>query len=458
MNGVVPSRALLWLAALAGLPLATAAGLGGGVGGAALLALAALALTASLDAFLALPRLRRVTVTAPPVLHGAKTREVPLELELHGLEVRADAALSWPAALSCTEPLARVTPADAVAKWTVRLLERGRHRLSALYLECASPLGLWRRRKVVPLELEVHVFPDLRRERRGLAAIFLNRESHGFHNQAQIGKGREFDHLREYVAGDDYGDIHWKTTARRGFPVTKTFQIERTREVYAIVDHSRLSGRTLRQPLDPAAEVAATERGHLTGGDAEITTQLERAIESALVLGLAAEKQHDHFGLVTFADRVTRFVRSGSGKAHYNSCRQALFNLQTQPVAPDFEELFVHLRRTLTRRALIIILTDLSDPLQAESFAQSLRLVSRQHLVLVSMIRPETATPLFSRADVETPADVYRDLAGHFLWHDLQEIGKVLGQQGVHFGLADSTQLTADVVSRYMQVKQRQLL
>ena len=44
--------------------------------------------------------------------------------------------------------------------------------------------------------------------------------------------------------GDSLGDVHWKATAKRGHPVTKEFQIERTQEVYCIIDASRLSARS----------------------------------------------------------------------------------------------------------------------------------------------------------------------------------------------------------------------
>ena len=462
MTSLVPTSRLLWLAGLTIVPLATLLGAWPEGRGLLLLGLLAVALLASLDAFLALPRLRAVAVDAPPVLHGAKGREVELAVEVGGLGAATRFGLSLPDVVRCSAPVVTVQAPGGTARWVLQVLKRGKHHFGRLYMEARSPLGLWERRASLPLGTELHVYPDLRRERRGLAAVFLNKGSLGAHTRAQVGKGREFDHLREYSAGDDFGDIHWKSTARRGFPVTKTFQIERTREVYAIIDHSRLSARQIRMPVELGADGVPVEvaeaGGVLTGGSEQITTQLERALESALALGLSAEREHDLFGFVTFADQVTRFVRSGAGRGHYSVCRNALFTLEPSLVSPNFEELFVFLRKTLTRRALLIILTDLSDPLQAESFAQSLRLVSRQHLVLVSMIRPENAAPLFSRADVANEDDVYRDLGGHFLWHDLQEVAAVLGKQGVHLSLPDSAALTVDVVTRYMQVKQRQVL
>lgn len=459
MTSLVPHPRLLWLVALTVVPAATLAGVtpqGAAAAGGVVLFIGLVAL---MDALAGRSRLQDISLTAPPVAHGAKGREVELRVALDGLRARTRAGLSLPDVVRCDQPVVSVAPPAGEAVWVLLVLKRGRHLFDHLYVEANSPLGLWQHRRALPLGTELRVYPDLRRERRGLAAVFLNKSAIGFHTRSQIGKGREFDHLREYVAGDDFADIHWKTTARRGFPVTKTYRIERTREVYAVIDHSRLSAREIKQPLEAGVptEVAHAE-GHLTGGDQHVTTRLERALESALILGLAAERQHDLFGFVTFADQVTRFVRSGSGRAHFGICRQALCTLEPRLTSPNFEELFVYLRKTLTRRALLIIMTDLSDPLQAESFVQSLRLVSRQHLVLVSMIRPETAAPLFSHADTASLDDVYRDLGGHFLWHDLQEVGKVLGQQGVTLTLPDSGALATDVVSRYMEVKQRQML
>lgn len=455
---LVPASRLLCLTGVVVVPAATVAGAEPSWSGVAGLVILAVVLLASADAMLGWSRLAGLSLVAPPVVHGSKGRVVELVVAVTGLQAATRAGLSLPDVVRCEQPVVALDAPSATARWSLLVLKRGRHRFDQLHLETGSPLGLWWRRRALPLGTALHIYPDLRRERAGLAAIFLNRGGPGSHTRSQIGKGREFDHLREYGPGDDFGDIHWKSTARRGFPVTKTFQIERTREVYAVIDHSRLSARTLRSAVAANAHTATRPGDAPAGGTELVTTQLERALESSLALGLAAERQHDLFGLVTFADQVTHFVRAGAGRGHYGHCRKALFTLEPRLVAPDFEELFVFLRRSLPRRSLIIILTDLSDPLQAETFVRDLRLISRHHLVLVSMIRPEFAAPLFSRTDVPTLDAVYRSLGGHFLWHDLQEVAAVLARQGVRLSLPDSAALTVDVVSRYMEVKNRQVL
>ncbi len=453
---LVPASRLLWLFGLVVVPAATVAGAAPGWRGVVVPALLVVVLLAVFDAIFGWRRLAAVALDAPAMLRGAPGREMVLAVAVRGLATATRAGLSLPDLVRCDCPVVSLTAPAGTASWRLSGLRRGRHRFGHVFVEAPTPLGLWHRRRAVPLPTELHLQPDLRRARAAVNAVFLNRDGLGVHARSRVGKGREFDHLRDYAAGDDFGDIHWKSTARRGYPVTRTFQIERTREVYAVIDHSRLSARVLRSPADRGPTVGPGAPA--AGGSDRVITQLEPALEGALALGLAAERQHDRFGLVTFADQVTHFVRAGAGRGHFGLCRNALAALEPRLVAPGFEELFVFLRRSLTRRSLVVILTDLSDPLQAESFVRDVRLIARHHLVLVSMIRPEPAAPLFTRGPVEDVDDIYRHLGGHLLWHDLQEITAVLARHGVRLSLPDSAALTVDAVSRYLEVKNRQAL
>jgi uncharacterized protein (DUF58 family) len=256
----------------------------------------------------------------------------------------------------------------------------------------------------------------------------------------QVGQGREFEKLREYVPGDGYDTIHWKASARRGQPITKTFQIERTQEVYVVIDASRLSGR-LQVPGDP------------TQG-----THLDRYIAATLVLGLAAEKQGDLFGLVTFSDRVLNFVRARNGREHYGACREALYRLEPQTVSPDFEEVTTFIRTRLRRRALFVFMTDLDDPVLMESFQRAADVICRKHLVLVHMLQPGNILPVFTNPGVEQVNDLYGDLARHMAWHDLRQLSLSLQQHGVTLSLFSKEQFSAETMSNYLRVKNRQLL
>jgi len=107
---------------------------------------------------------------------------------------------------------------------------------------------------------------------------------------------------------------------------------------------------------------------------------------------------------------------------------------------------------------LLVFLTALDDPAVAESFVRNMDLIRRQHLILVNMVQPPGVKPLFTDSRVANLDDLYRELGGHLRWQNLRELQKVLQRRGVQFSLLNNERLSAELVSQYLNVKQRQLL
>ncbi len=436
---IVPSSRLLFWVAAAVVPVAAAAGAVPEALPVAAAALGVFLAAVAADAALASRALAGVRVELPPLVRLAQDRDGTIDVRIlrEGPRPRRlRLALPLPPGISSpADDLVTELPPESPAarlSWPCRGVRRGRYLVERCFLEAPSPLGLWAYRAAAPSPSELRVYPNLMTERRDVAAILLKRGLTGIHAQRQLGRGRDFEKLREYIPGDASEDIHWKATAKRGAPVTKVFQIERTQDVYVILDASRLSGRK--------------------------SDALERSATAALVLAIAAEQQADHFGLVTFSDRVLGFLRAGSGRGHFNACRDLLYTLTPQTVAPDFDELGAFLRQRVRRRALFVFLTDLDDPVLAEAFTRAIEPLRRQHVVFVGMRRPEGAAPLFSGADVATADDVYSRLAGHLSWRALRELETALKRRGVELALFERGEMTAGLVARYLRIKQRQQL
>ena len=433
---IVPrNRLLIWFAIVA-LPFSVLAGAYPSALAVSLLFVAALLLLAGADAFLSRASLRGICLTAPALTRLALERDGEIELRVQNASCqprRLRLALCMLEKFSMPDEELEVDlPGGAEwskLTWPCRPGKRGNYRLESAHLEAASPLGFWSARRAVPLSSEIRVYPNLRSERKGLTLMF--RGGLGMHVQRQVGKGREFEKLRDYVPGDGSEDIHWKATARRGRPVTKVFQIERTQEVYVAIDASRLSARE----------------------DA-----IEHQITTALLLGVAAEEQGDLFGLITFSDRVEKFVRARGGKSHYHDCREAIYALEPREVNPDFNDVSSFIRLHLRRRALVVFLTALDDPLLSESFVRNVDMIARQHLVLVNMVKPPGIAPIFSGGEVNDIDDLYTQLGGHFRWHNLEEVGKLLQRRGVKFSAGEGGRMGLNLVSEYLAVKRRQLL
>ena len=441
---IAPTDRMLAWAGLAVTPLLAAAAARPDLAAPCLALIGLLVLVALGDALAAPGRTRDISVDLPDVVRLSKDRSTSIKVRLEappGLK-RVRLGLALPPLVETPDLEMAVRLPDeggpAVIEWPVTGIERGRGLLDMVRVEASSRLGLWAARRSVDAGCEFRIYPNALTERKNLAALFLNRGSFGIHAQRQIGKGRDFEKLREYMPGDNYEDIYWKATARRGRPVTKMYQLERTQEVYVVVDASRLSGRS-------------------ADGEDGRTTVLEKYLGAALVLGLAAEKQGDLFGLLSFSDRVHSFVRAKNGRHHYNACREALYTLQPRMVSPDYAELFTFIASRMRRRSLILLLTSLDDPVLAESLARDVNVVSRRHLVIAAMVRPPLARPLFAEP-VRDADDVYRNLAGHVVWSRLNETGKLLKRRNVGFHLMETGMLSAELVGQYLRVKQRQAL
>ncbi len=451
---IAPRAILIWIAALLLIPAALIS-----AGDESLtivpLATAAFLLAAAIaDAMSVGSRLNQIEIQAPAITRLSKNVEGKVTLTLLN---KSDSAIH----LAVAAPLDSGIGCDQCVQWidipaqTSRPVEfdclpavRGKYELPECCVATISPLGLWLRRITTACQAEIRVHPDLMSEQKRVSAIFLNRGGVGAHIQRQVGRGREFDNLREYVPGDGYDEIHWKATAKRARPITKVLRIERTQEVNVIIDSSRLSARTPDTPNRTAADL----------DNPAAATMLERFVTAAMILGMAADRQGDRFGVMSFSDRVDNFVRARTGRAHYRACRDALYALQPSMVSPDFSELLAFIRMRLRRRALLVFLTCLDDSIVAENFTRSLPLIARQHLVVINMIRPWGVGKLFTGPEPESVEDIYQNLGGHLRLGQIEELQKGLQHSGARFNLVDNENLCPRLVSQYINLKHRQLL
>lgn len=400
---------------------------------------------AVLDAWASRKTLTGVTLSSSPTVRLSKDNAGQIELFLHNKTGQAfilTLGLPLPPQLETEDSQKHIqlTAEDKtwLVTWPCTAQERGIYPLKKVFSETTSRLGLWSLRRPFAVDTEIRVYPNLRREQRKLANLFLNRGLSGMHQQRMVGKGREYERLRDYAPGDSVLDLHWKASAKRNSLVTKTYQVERTQEIYLLVDNSRLIGRVLPDSRD---------------------TVLERFVTAASVLGLAAEKQGDLFGLVTFGHQIHRFVRASSGKQHQQVVQDALFSLKPERVVPDYDELFTFIRTRMRRRALLIILTDLGDPVVAEAFRQRVTLATGQHHIIVNMLEEPGVAPLFQADSApESTLELYQNLAGHMRWHELKEEQRLLKSKGVTLNFLPEEQLAVDVVNQYIAIKQRQVL
>jgi uncharacterized protein (DUF58 family) len=124
---------------------------------------------------------------------------------------------------------ARVAPHSSQAgQYQLRLARRGRYRLGPIVIMSRFPLGLVERSRLFPVQGEILVYPRVGRLVPSWRRRWIDATELAARPQLRTGIFRdEFHRLREYRAGDNPRDIHWRSSARRGELILREYQQNR---------------------------------------------------------------------------------------------------------------------------------------------------------------------------------------------------------------------------------------
>ena len=336
--------------------------------------------------------------------------------------------------------------------WTpeIALLRRGLWPGPRVGIERNSRLGIWRLRRWFDSPEPLRIEADLRSGRREILRSPVYRTLVASRQTPWTGHGRDFERLREYQAGDMYSEIAWKSTARRGAPVTRLFQWEQKQEVYFVVDQSRASSVTIE------AATAIESNAPQTRAPRRL---LDLAVETALVGATVALELGDEFGLVTFAEEPKSWLRAGSGQTQFHQFRDRLLHIEPLPTTADYEALFSEIRVRLRRRAYLVLLADLTERSVSDSLRRGVGLVRSSHALLMTSILPAHARPAFSPGEeLQMDQDVYAALAGEKENQRLGALARQLRQLDVQLRYIPAEMFLRKAVEGYLESKREQRL
>jgi uncharacterized protein (DUF58 family) len=474
-----PAESLAWVLGLLGAGACIAPWLARGWLWLELIA-TAVALLACYDAFaLWLAREEFAPVLLPPEkgLRGRQGQSIQLPLALTGSgrgRARSEVLVAIMPSTQVSETAIRVrggpqrlklerpSPADGSASvsraptllwpWTpeIALLRSGLWPGPRVGIERCSRLGIWRLRQWFDLPAPLRIEADLRSGRREILRSPVYRALVASRQTPWTGHGRDFERLREYQPGDTYSEIAWRSTARRGAPVTRLFQWEQKQEIYFVVDQSRASALALDPAADPESDVPQERAPRRL---------LDIAVETALVGATVALELGDEFGLVTYADEPKSWLRAGSGQSQFHQFCDRLLHLEPLPTTADYEALFGEIRLRLRRRAYLVLLADLTERSVSDSLRRGVGLVRASHALLMTSILPAHARSAFSPGEEpHTAQDVYAALAGEKESQRLGALARQLRQFDVQLRFVPAEKFLRTAVEGYLESKREQRL
>jgi uncharacterized protein (DUF58 family) len=315
----------------------------------------------------------------------------------------------------------------------VRPLERGTLRFERPELLLFSPWGLWRARRRPGEAQGVRVYPNFRAVAGySLLAIEHRTSQLGVRRRPRRGEGLEFHQLREYRPGDALRQIDWKVTARVHRTISREYQDERDQQIVFLLD----CGRKMHA------------RDHAL-------SHFDHALNAVLLLAHVGLRQGDAVGLLTFSG-PSRWLAPRKGARHLHPLMNSVYDLQSSTRASDYLLAARELSARVTKRALVVLVSNLRDE-DHDELLLAARLLARRHLVLLASMKERVlssalAAPIEGADDAVRVAATHQYLAGRARAHQLLRAAGVLALD------AEPDQLAVALVNGYLDIKSRGVL
>jgi uncharacterized protein (DUF58 family) len=270
------------------------------------------------------------------------------------------------------------------------------------------------------------------------------------------GVGREFDSLRDYQPGDELRNISWTATARRGKLVTRQFTVERSQQVWMVLDAGRLS-RT-------AFEVRRNNRQAVSETDAEreaahllTVTQLDQAATAATMLAQVINGSGDKFGLMAYGRDVQQLLPPGAGPSHLRLLIDLLSQTRSEASEADHLNAVARLKTAQRRRGLIVWITELVDSAGRPELVTAAAELVRRHLVVLVLLKHPELDELAARTP-KTTDEMFHSAAAQEMLERRRETVAQLERQGVLIVETTAAEVGIQAVSKYLEVKAAGLL
>jgi uncharacterized protein (DUF58 family) len=316
-------------------------------------------------------------------------------------------------------------------KYSLKPLERGEYEFGRTNAYVSTYIKLFSRKcQFGQKSTIVKVYPSFLKMRQyELLAISNRLTEAGIKRTRQLGTHSEFDQIKDYVKGDNYRTINWKSTAKRAKLMVNQYQEERSQQVYSLID----MGRVMKMPF-------------------EGMSLLDYAINTSLIISNTAIYKHDKAGIVTFNKTIDSFLPAENKNRTMLKILETLYKQETLYDESDYELLTATIKRRITHRSLLILYTNFESLTSLQRHLFYLKNIARNHLLLV-VIFENTEIRQLLRKSTKNLQEIYiKTIAEKFI-HDKHLIVKELNKHGILALLTKPKSLTTNLINRYLELK-----
>lgn len=320
--------------------------------------------------------------------------------------------------------------AEKIFRYDLRPVSRGEYEFGQIHVFAEGIFGMAVRRINSDNKITIPVYPSFIQMRHyELLASSSRSEEVGIKKIRRLGQHSEFENIRNYVRGDDYRSVNWKATARQNKLMVNQYQDERAQEVYSVID----LGRVMRLPFNGL-------------------TLLDYAINATLVISNIALLKYDKAGLLTFSTQIDAFLPAESQGRQLQKILDSLYRIETGFLEPDYELMYMTVRRYVNRRSLIILYTNFETLVSLERNLAILKKLAANHLVLAILFENTEIKNLLNQKEYSIDG-VYKSIIAENFLLEKKLIVKELNHNGIQALLTTPEGLSINLINKYLEFK-----
>lgn len=320
------------------------------------------------------------------------------------------------------------------ARYTLVPLRRGTAQIETFWARWTGPLGLVQKQVKETLSLSLPIMPNVRWVKEEAVRLYSRDAEFGIKTQIDRGDGSEFDALREFTTGMDRRAIDWKHSARHKQLLAKEFRTERNHNIVFAFD----TGRLMSEPLNGVPKI-------------------DRAINAALLLAFVSLRAGDKVTFYGFDARPGLSSGQMSGTRAYPRLQDVAAKFDYSPAEANYTLALSELGARLDRRSLVVLFTDFVDTISAELMLENVRRLTDTHLLVFAAFEDRALLELTEYAP-SAAQDVARAVIADTLLQERELVFRKLKRFGAQVIEAGPERFGPDLVSRYLEIKRRELI
>jgi uncharacterized protein (DUF58 family) len=311
---------------------------------------------------------------------------------------------------------------------------RGVYTFGNIFIFIYSPIGFVERKLEYHAATDVKVYPSfMRLKGKKIKGGAFNNEV-GDNKVAKLSNSLEFDHIKDYVNGDDIRSINWKASARRGQLMVNTFNDERSQQVYLILDMGRNMG-------------LAFDGMRLN----------DYAINASLMLSHTILLKKDKVGIITFENKIKDVLSASRKSNQLTKITEVLYKQESLFLDPNYEVLVSHIHYQVGQRSLIILFANFETVSSLERNLIYLKAISKKHVLCIVVFENEGIKTIHSQYKNTLEGVYIKTIADKFSL-EKKRIIKEMNKHGILSIFTTPEKLTSDSINKYLELKTKRII